>query len=149
MKDVKPVALRLGQLAVADRTDDIGSDARLVALHLGELTRQVRRRRPSRLAGELRDQLRDVAQDRYAIHVDVLECRRRHRPHLRISWVLNDGCAPARLDRHQAGGTAVEVAGEHDADDGRTVRCRRRPKQRIDRRAVAVLFRTTDDLDVP
>src|SRR5262249_19803203 len=66
----------------------------------------------------------------------------------RVSRILRNRQTTARLDRQQAGGSAVQVTREYHSDHSRAIRGRSSSKQRIDRGAVSVFFRSTDDLYV-
>ena len=86
-------------------------------------------------------QRRKAGQTGFVIDRDMPARAFRHRRKQRVGRILDDGHAAELLDRGQAGGAVVEIAGQDDADRRRAVDLRRRSEQRIDRRPEAVFPR--------
>src|SRR5689334_9284136 len=75
----------------------------------------------------------------------ILQCFLWHFVPQSTLWILDYGDATAFLDRIQPCRTVVQESTQQDSDHTRTVFPRRRSKQRINGRAVAVLARASYD----
>ena len=120
---------------MAFRTGDPTRDAPCMARPGGALL-------PGRRgSGVSDDQARDVHHRRHVVRMTDLDRVTRHLRKECLFGILHDGGAAVLANHPEAHASVVQRAGENHADDPILVGASRTAKQRIDRRAMAVLFR--------
>src|SRR5262245_24493343 len=122
--------LSLGEHALTERAHELRATARLDTFELLDVRAKLRGR-AGRRAREHREESGKLERLNDMIHGHSRDDVAWHLRDERAHGILHDTQTSASLDREHPGASAVLIAGENDADDARSVGCRRRSEERI------------------